>query len=241
MDSVTLLERFWNELNEIEQKFLEDPKQFYEMETAMEESSRRFVADFIGGILTRMNSVLMDSPSRPQGYIKQRNDSRTLIGMLGDYKFTTTYCKCKNGGYTHPIEDIIGLDRNERMTEGAEVKLLKVAAGSSYAKAAKAIPTDQKISKTTVENKVHGIAEIIPYLAPKTKKIAPEELQKQIEQYKTGDIVRHKEYGPGIVIIRKNDRIKIDFGDKGIKEFLLTMCLEKGLLSRDAESSKTDA
>lgn len=76
---------------------------------------------------------------------------------------------------------------------------------------------------------------------PKIKKIAPEELQKQIEQYKTGDIVRHKEYGPGIVIIRKNDRIKIDFGDKGIKEFLITMCLEKGLLSRDAESSKTDA
>jgi hypothetical protein len=43
------------------------------------------------------------------------------------------------------------------------------------------------------------------------------------------------------VIVRKNDRIKIDFGDKGIKEFLITMCLEKGLLSRDAESSKTDA
>ncbi len=173
MDSVTLLERFWNELNEIEQTFLENPKRFYEMETAMEDSSRRFVADFIGGILTRMNSVLMDSPSRSQGYIKQRNDNRTLIGMLGDYKFTATYCKCKNGGYTHPIEDILGLDRNERMTEGAEVKLLKVVAESSYAKAAKAIPTEQKISKTTVENKVHGIAEIIPYSAPKTKKRCP--------------------------------------------------------------------
>ena len=56
MDSVTLLERFWNELIEIEQIFLDDPKRFYEMETAMENSSRRFVADFISGVLTRMNS-----------------------------------------------------------------------------------------------------------------------------------------------------------------------------------------
>ncbi len=173
MDSVTLLARFWNEINQIEQKFYDDPKQFYEMETAMEDASRRFVTDFISGALGRMDYVLMDSPSRAQGYIKQRTDRRTLIGMLGDYKFTASYCKCKNGGYTHPIEDMIGLDRNERMTEGAEVRLLKVAAESSYSKAAKAIPTEQKISKTTVENKVHGIAEIIPYVTPKTKKRCP--------------------------------------------------------------------
>ena len=130
MDSVTLLARFWNEINQIEQTFFDNPKRFYEMETAMEDASRRFVADFISGALSRMDLVLMESPSRAQRYIKQRLDRRTLIGMLGDYRFTATYCQGKNGGYTHPLEDVIGLDRNERMSEAAEVMLLKVAAES---------------------------------------------------------------------------------------------------------------
>ena len=42
---------------------------------------------------------------------------------------------------------------------------------TSYQEAAKAIPSKSKISKTTVMNKVHGIADVIPFVPreePKT-------------------------------------------------------------------------
>lgn len=50
------------------------------------------------------------------------------------------------------------IDRNERFTECAEVAILTEALKTSYAEAANVLPSRQKISKTTVLNKVHSIA-----------------------------------------------------------------------------------
>ena len=57
---------------------------------------------------------------------------------------------------------MIGLERNERFTEVVESLMLCEALKTSYAEAAKVLPSKQEISKTTVMNKVHSIADEIP-------------------------------------------------------------------------------
>ncbi len=56
----------------------------------------------------------------------------------------------------------MALRKNERFTELAEAVMLREALKISYAEAAKVLPSKQEITKTTVMNKVHSIAEEIP-------------------------------------------------------------------------------
>lgn len=74
-------------------------------------------------------------------------------------------------GFCHLVEELIGLTCNERFTEAAEVAMLSEALKTSYEEATKVLPSKQTITKTTVMNKVHGIADEIPdkvYESPKS-------------------------------------------------------------------------
>jgi len=53
---------------------------------------------------------------------------------------------------------MIGLTKNEKYTEEAEVMLLTEALKTSYNEATRVLPAKQRITKTTVMNKVHSLA-----------------------------------------------------------------------------------
>lgn len=53
------------------------------------------------------------------------------------------------------------LDKHERLIQAAETKLLTESLKTSYEEAAKVLPSKQKITRTTVMNKVHQITENI--------------------------------------------------------------------------------
>ena len=170
MDIVTLLEVLVNGLIEAEEKFLSEPKDFYSLETSVKSQTEAFAAQFLATVLTSTDEQIYNSPWRKDRYIAQRKDRRTLISSVGDITFDCTYYKKKSSGYTYLLEDLIGVDSYERFTEAAEVVLLTEAGKTSYAEAARVLPSKQKITKTTVMNKVHQISEMIPYEAPSTKK-----------------------------------------------------------------------
>lgn len=58
---------------------------------------------------------------------------------------------------------MIGLDKHERFSEEAEVLLLTETLKTSYQEATRVLPSKQRITKTTVMNKVHQLAEEITY------------------------------------------------------------------------------
>lgn len=74
----------------------------------------------------------------------------------------TTEAGMKKGVFTHLVEDVIELGKDERFSEVAEVMMLMKSGKTSYEEAAKVLPSKQKITKTTVINKVHGLAEELP-------------------------------------------------------------------------------
>lgn len=164
MDIISLFSTLLTSVFEAEQHFFENPKDFYSLESSVKSSSEAFAAGFLGSVLSELDQSIRKSSWREDRYKIHRNDTRTLISSVGDISFECTYYKGigERNGFTHLLEALIGLERNERFTEGAEAAMLCEALKTSYAEAAEILPSKQKITKTTVMNKVHSIAEEIP-------------------------------------------------------------------------------
>ena len=175
MDIVTLLELLVKGLNEAEEKFFENPKDFYALETSVKSTTEAFAASYLGMVLSSINEQIYKDVWRKGKYNVQRNDKRTIISSVGDVTFDSTYYQsCKNKGEYHYLtEEILGITAHERFSEAAEVAMLTEALKTSYEEATKVIPSKSKITKTTVMNKVHGIAEEIPEEKPEKLKKVP--------------------------------------------------------------------
>ena len=172
MDIVALLETLVKEIIAAEEKFFKNPKDFYELETSVKASAESFSAGFLSMVLSSMNEKLCNDGWRKLNYTICRHDKRTLISSVGDVVFDSTYFKGRNeaSGYHYLLEEIIGLDSHERFSEAAETAILTEALKTSYEEATKVIPSKSEITKTTVMNKVHGIAELIPFEESEEKK-----------------------------------------------------------------------
>ena len=171
MDIVSLLEGFVNSLIAAEEKFLSNPMDFRSLEMSAKASTEAFAAGFLGEVLSSINEKISQSEWRKGRYTIARNDTRTVISSVGDITFDCTYFKdVKTGSHSYLVEKLIGLSKNERFTEEAEVILLTEALKTSYMEAARVLPSKQKITKTTVMNKVHGLAEEMPYVGPDSLK-----------------------------------------------------------------------
>lgn len=164
MAIVALLEVLVKEILAAEEKFLKNPKDFYSLETAVKTSAENFSAGFLGTVLSGMNEQLCNDSWHKLKYNICRHDKRTLITTVGNVIFDSTYFKSRDakGGYHYLLEDIIGLDAHERFSEAAESAILTEALKTSSEEASKVIPSKTEITKTTVMNKVHGIAKEVP-------------------------------------------------------------------------------
>ena len=172
MNIIALLETLVIGLMETEEIFFKNPKDFHTLETATKATTDAVAAMFMSNLLSSMDEMIYNCSYREGRYNVQRKDTRTLISSVGDITFDCTYYKrlSEEGGYVCLIEEMMGLEKHERFTEEAEVMMLTEALKTSYSEAAKVLPSKSKISKTTVMNKVHQIADEIPYEAPETKK-----------------------------------------------------------------------
>lgn len=173
MAIVSLFESLLNDIFTAEQKFFENPKEFATLETSVKTSTEAFAAAFLGEILSELDRAIYKTAWRNGRYKVQRKDRRTIISSVGDISFDCTYYKGigEQTGFCHLVEELIGLTCNERFTEAAEVAMLSEALKTSYEEATKVLPSKQTITKTTVMNKVHGIADEIPdkvYESPKS-------------------------------------------------------------------------
>lgn len=163
MDIITLLKGLLEELSQVEENFYKNPTDLYALEGAIKETFTRKASDFIGMILSEADEMICNSQYRRNNYTIQRHDKRTLTTLVGDVVFNhTLYLKKENKRTHFLLDEMLQLDSHERFSEGAETELLKEAVKSSYASAAKILPRESEVSKTTVMKKVHQIADEIP-------------------------------------------------------------------------------
>lgn len=175
MDIVTLLEVLVKGLIEAEDKFIDNIKDFYDFEMSVKDLTEKFAASYLGSVLSSFDEQMCKDAWRKARYNIQRHDTRTIISSVGDITFDCTLFQSREDKkkYTYLIEELIGISKHERFTEAAEAAIITEATKTSYEEATKVIPSQSKITKTTVMNKVHGIAEKIPLEKPKELKKVP--------------------------------------------------------------------
>lgn len=91
MNIVTLLEELVNGLIAAEDKFLQNPKDFYSLEKSVKATTEAFSAAFLSNALNSINKQIYEDGWRQGKYKVQRNDFRTLISSVGDVTFESTY------------------------------------------------------------------------------------------------------------------------------------------------------
>lgn len=161
-------------LEKIFTNFYENPTNFAEMINGVNGCVLELACSMIEEQLTEMDEMIRNSSARKENWQIVKRDNATLLTVLGTVKYSKTlFINKKTGERTYLLDRIMGIDKHTRITEDAEAKILEEAVESSYRKGGEnACLTKEKVSKSTVKNKIHTLE--FPKTEPlKNKKRVP--------------------------------------------------------------------
>ncbi len=122
-----------NKFEKLEDNFMKEPMKMAEYVLGMTEELHKLGLQMIQESLESMNQMLRDSPIRLQHWVVESHETKQLITSLGEVRFQKTLFTNKETGKSEYLLDrILGLERNERITEDAQAKMLKEAVQTSY-------------------------------------------------------------------------------------------------------------
>lgn len=100
-----------------------------------------------------------DRNLRREWVIERKQDERTVLTSLGEVTFKRTYFKNKKtGDYRYLVDEMIGLEKQERMSEDAKARVLDEAVETSYQKGGEnASLSGVGISKEAVMDLIHPL------------------------------------------------------------------------------------
>lgn len=126
------------------------------------ENSKRFALDILKYLIESLDEEIRVSKSRKKKWYIERYDTRTILTPLGKLTFTRTYYKNKyvRKKYSYILDEVLGINKYQRMDVSIEAKLLEFANELSYENAGKMFNENFVLSKQTVKNKMKKLSEI---------------------------------------------------------------------------------
>ena len=145
---------------EIEKFFEEDE---IGLDTAEEYFVHR-IGETVRGLLTacyeqKDAQLLADKTARKEAglVVERRGDVRQVVTQLGIVSYRRTYYTCREGGYCYPIDNVVGLESYQRVSNGVGLGLVDAAREMSYVRASRVV-TGGLVTKQTVMRKIREAA-----------------------------------------------------------------------------------
>ncbi len=109
--------------------------------------------DTLGAIIDELNDVVKKSPERSGIYhIHKSNVSRTLVTRFGELEFNRPYYKnIRDKNYVYILDELLGIEKYERVEGNLKGDILDKAVDVSYQKAAE-LSTPAYLTRQTVKN-----------------------------------------------------------------------------------------
>ena len=85
--------------------------------------------------------------------VERRGNRRTILTDIGEISYERTYYAQRDGTYDYPVDQILGVEAYQRISDRTLLKLTGEAKEGSYSSASR-IVTEEKISRQTVMNAV---------------------------------------------------------------------------------------
>lgn len=147
-----------SKFEELERNFMLNPTNIAEFVYGITSEVHKLGLEMMKVSLESMDEMLQKSALRKEKWVVESHAMKTLTTSLGDVCFSKTLFTSKETGTSEYLLDrIIGLERNERMTEDAEANLLAEAVQTSYRRGGELASLETDLSKQTVKNKIHAL------------------------------------------------------------------------------------
>ena len=148
-----------------------NPTDLYYVITSVYEETDRLAKDLLKDYFESIDQAIFESGLRKHYYKSEGFSDRTVITSRGEVNFRMRWYTGKEDNKSIALlERVLGLMKDERVTEEAQARVLKLCAGHSYRESGCLEEVDEEIiSKQTVKNIVHGLS-FPEEKAPDTKK-----------------------------------------------------------------------
>lgn len=206
-----------NKFENLENEFMKEPEKMAEYVLGLTEELHKLGLRMIEESLEEMNQMLIESPIRRKYWIIESHAKKRLITSLGEVCFKKTLFTNKETGKSEYLLDrILGLKRNERITEDALAKMLKETVQTSYRRGGEETSIESEVTKQAVKNKIHALE--FPKDTKEQEDEANKKKKKVVEylyieadedhtalqfQEKKGDLVRNKNQRKNNCLITK--------------------------------------
>ena len=154
-------------------EFFRNPTDFASFTAGITEELHKVGRLMIQEVLEEMDQMLRDSGKRKQGWVIEQHPSKQLVTILGTVNFRKTFFTSKSTGKTECLLDrILGLEKNERIAEDAQARILEEAVQTSYRRGGEeSCLTQDKVTKQAVMKKLHALEFPKSWIAPEKKKV----------------------------------------------------------------------
>lgn len=128
-----------------------------DLSRSMLDSALKISIDILGDVVKQLNdNIRSQKASRKEAglVIKEKDVERTILLGIGSFTFKRDYFYDKNSeSYCFPLDEILGIEKRSRITDGIKADLVNGATGKSYEKSS-TLMSGQKVSKQTVRNSI---------------------------------------------------------------------------------------
>lgn len=157
-------------LDKVLENFYKDPTNIAGFVKGISEELMKVGTMMIRETLENMDRLLCDSGRRKMEWVVERHDTKTLLTTLGEVTFRKTLFENRETKeQRYLLDEILGIEKNARMTEDAEAAMLEEAVQTSYRRGGEAASLMYGVSKQTVMTKIHSL-QFMPAEKPEKKK-----------------------------------------------------------------------
>ena len=138
---------------QIEKIFIEGNSDITEVINTLKDCLDELGSNIIKNFLEECDQRIKESTERKKNWVVQQTGmKKTLITVFGEVKYFRVYYKSKGDkGFTYLLDDIVGIERYQRMDNGLTAKIIELASDHSYQKSADLAVKNLKISRETVK------------------------------------------------------------------------------------------
>ena len=153
------------------QDFCRNPKDFDGFVHGILNELHQIGIRLIRETLEEMDLSICESGFRKEEWNIEAHSKKHLLTSLGDVTFSKTFFENKTTGETgYLLDRVLGLEKNERITEDAEAAMLEEAVQTSYRRGGEHASILDQTSKQTVKRKIHRLQFPQQWKAPEKKK-----------------------------------------------------------------------
>lgn len=147
-----------NKFEKLEDEFMKNPLQLAEYVTGITAQLHKLGLRMIKESLESMDQMLQKSPKRKKNWVVESHIEKQLLTSLGSVNFSKTlFTNKETGNREYLLDRILGIERNERLTEDAQARMLEEAVQTSYRRGGEETSLTAEVRKQTVKNKIHNL------------------------------------------------------------------------------------